>query len=135
MADSELARVHRSTEVGAAYLDDLHAALAELFDLVPGVDQRDRDAFVTAVAEIAGNVVEHAAAPHLDGDIMLCAFEDRLEALLADAGPAADLPEGSEMPDDEAESGRGLLLARALSVVEYQRAGERNEWRVARSRS
>ena len=94
--------------------------------------------FETAIVEIHGNVVEHGHPP---GQVIY-AFElevssDRLVGILADTGVAApDLSGMDELPDEMAESGRGLWLAKAtLDDLQYARAGDRNTWKLVRNRT
>lgn len=57
--------------------------------------------------------------------------------VLTDTGDSAPDPSGpDELPDDLAESGRGLWLAHAtLDELDYLRSGDRNTWRLVRRRS
>ena len=106
--------------------------LQDLLDQVrrehPELDETDVSMFETAIVEIHGNVVEHGHPP---GQVIY-AFElevssDRLVGILADTGVAApDLSGMDELPDEMAESGRGLWLAKAtLDDLQYARAGDR----------
>jgi serine/threonine-protein kinase RsbW len=116
--------------------------LQDLLDLVrrehPELDETDVSMFETAIVEIHGNVVEHGHPP---GQVIY-AFElevssDRLVGILADTGVAApDLSGMDELPDEMAESGRGLWLAKAtLDDLQYARAGDRNTWKLVRNRT
>ena len=104
----------------------------------PELDETDVSMFETAIVEIHGNVVEHGHPP---GQVIY-AFElevssDRLVGILADTGVAApDLSGMDELPDEMAESGRGLWLAKAtLDDLQYARAGDRNTWKLVRNRT
>ena len=125
------------------------AAVPDALDLVldllqrswaehPDVDDLDRVRFEIAVTEVAGNVVEHAAASDpLEFTLQVRVHPDRLEARFTDAGRAADAdPATAELPDDLAESGRGLALARrAVDELVYRRVDGVNHWLVLRRRS
>lgn len=114
--------------------------LQDLMDRVrsdhPEVDETDLSMFETAIVEIHGNVVKHSV-PY--GRVIyafrLDVLEDRLVGLLADTGePTPDLSQ-VPVPDELAESGRGMLLARAtLDELDYDRTGDRNTWRMVRLR-
>ena len=129
-------------------LDRVHELLARLWtdDDMPAVDRMQ---FETAVAEVAANIVEHAA----DGrDVTLVLrvsrWPDRVEARFEDDGAeahvdldAASMPESGD-PDDLdavlalAEDGRGLALARAaVDELVYEREGSTNRWFLVRRRS
>jgi len=89
-----------------------------------------------SVIEIVGNIVEHAYLADGDTtggrrfDILLGATDDRILAHLGDNGlPVALDLSGAAMPDEFAESGRGLALAMAaLDDLTYERVEGRNRW-------
>lgn len=89
-----------------------------------------------AVNEIAANIIEHATAAvgrlvrlqmwaHVrDNEVLIKLTDDGMPL-------SADLPSG-DMPDELAERGRGLPLARAvLNRLNYHRADELNHWELA----
>lgn len=117
--------------------------LQDLLDQVrrehPELDETDVSMFETAIVEIHGNVVEHGRPP---GKVVyVFALEvqaDRIVGLLADTGSAVPDLSGLDggPPDELAESGRGLWLAKAtLDELDYVRIGDRNTWRLVRRRS
>jgi serine/threonine-protein kinase RsbW len=112
-------------------LGQVHELLTELWRAASAVPPSDRVRFETAVAEIAANIAEHAAASgarHVE--LRLRGLPDRVEAVFEDdGGPVAPGPGG--WPPDDAERGRGLELARAAAdVLRYERDGGRNRWVV-----
>ncbi len=120
-------------------MDLVHAMLEHVWGSNPDVSDRDRMRFEMSVIEILGNVVEHAYAadhvsdPGMDGrrfDIVIGVTHEALMAHLSDNGlpTALDLG-GVAMPDELAESGRGLALATAaLDDLSYERLEGRNHW-------
>lgn len=123
-----------------ACFDEVHDALAGLWDNAPDVGGADRMMFETALVEIVGNLVEHARTPDglpvtIDGHVAV--HLDRVEACLTDDGvaPALDLSEPAPDADDFAEGGRGLALAKAVAEVSHARQGSGNVWTVTRRRS
>jgi len=62
--------------------------------------------------------------------------ENGIEARLRDNGRPGDIELTQiEMPDAEAESGRGLALIHSLvDEVEYRRAADENHWRIRKAR-
>jgi serine/threonine-protein kinase RsbW len=120
----------------------VHAVIAAVWDQASDVGDIERMLFETAVAEIAGNVVEHGVAiseragyPVTFTMTVICAY-DRIVALFEDDGKPAvvDLTQVS-MPDDMSESGRGLALAQAvLDDLTYERTDGSNRWRLVRLR-
>ncbi|MCC6790826.1 MAG: ATP-binding protein [Thermomicrobiales bacterium] len=99
--------------------------------------------FVTAVAEIAGNILSYAYAGRESGEVVLSLrrYPDRIEAHFRDWGmpvvepdPVPPDAEDLEMILELAERGRGLSLARAaLDRLEYDRteSGE-NRWQLTK---
>jgi serine/threonine-protein kinase RsbW len=122
-------------------LDLVHSLLEQLWSTHPDVAERDRVRFETAVIEVLANIVEHAFA--LDGvpeaqarvrrfDVALGVTDDELLAAFADNGLPIELDLSDvAMPDELAESGRGLALATAaLDDLVYERVAGRNHWRL-----
>jgi serine/threonine-protein kinase RsbW len=121
-----------------ASLDLVHTLLGEVWSAHPDVQAEDRTRFEIGVTEIAGNIVEHAAAPApIDFHLGVEVHADRLEARFRDPGRRVDLDfDLATMPDELAESGRGLALV--LAVVDeltYRNDGSDNHWLVVRRRS
>ena len=119
-------------------LDLAHAMLSHLWIAHHDVPDTARIRFETAVIEILGNIVEHAyqldaqhpAAGSRRFQLALGATAETLVAVMGDNG----LPVGLDlsavvMPDAEAETGRGLPLAKAaLDDLDYTRDGVHNQW-------
>ena len=119
----------------SAALDEIHQLFAELWDGVPLVASRDRALFSIAVAEIAANVIEHARDVDWLWELDLSAWSDRLEASIRHPGPIVEQGLGAwTLPDELAESGRGLALADAASSLHYSHSTnpEGSEWLVVR---
>lgn len=115
-------------------VDAVHELLESVWVDAPNVVMKDRFCFETALIELASNVIRHGD----DGAGITCRLEigvfvDHVEAVIHDSGHAVSIAlEGHEMPDEMAESGRGLPLIEALVDIEYQRDGGGNEWRISR---
>ncbi|SFT62613.1 serine/threonine-protein kinase RsbW [Geodermatophilus amargosae] len=119
-------------------LDLVHELLESAWAGHPDVAVEDRMRFEIALTEVAGNIMEHAAGGEvLDLTLLVRVLEPRLEARFEDSGPQAGVDlESATLPDDLAESGRGLALARrAVEEVAYWREGATNHWRIVRVRS
>jgi len=102
----------------------------------PEVSSTDLIMFETAVVEIAGNVVQHGRPQgEVRWEFRLQVLPDRLDACLSDGGAAFEHVAATEMPDEEAESGRGMpLAAAALDRLEYSRIFDVNHWEMVRLR-
>ncbi|MCU1693879.1 MAG: putative anti-sigma regulatory factor, serine/threonine protein kinase [Frankiales bacterium] len=117
-----------------SWLDEVHALLDELWLLVPDVGATDRMCFTTALAEVAANIVEHAArAGVVPVRLVVQCAAARLSALFEDHGEPYSGAEGSDV-EALAESGRGLEMARMLTdELLYERDGPVNRWLVTRA--
>ncbi|MGR6966490.1 ATP-binding protein [Geodermatophilus sp. URMC 61] len=114
---------------GPELLGPVHDLLARLWADEPGVGEQDRIRFETAVAEVAANIAEHGAAAGAERvSLRLSSSPDRIRAVFEDDG--APVETGTERPPaDDAERGRGLLLARAaVDRFSYERDGATNRW-------
>jgi serine/threonine-protein kinase RsbW len=117
-------------------LGQIHDVVLATWSERGDVPMADRIRFETAVMEIAANVVEHAR-PARDGDTVTMSFAlsagaGTLQGTFEDDGEqsAVRLDQVS-MPGPDAENGRGLALASALSDdFRYERAGSANRWTV-----
>jgi serine/threonine-protein kinase RsbW len=117
---AELARVHELLErAGAEH---------------PEIDPTDLMLFETAVIEIANNVVEHGKpAGEVRWRLTLEVTGTEIRADLDDTGHEFTADLDAPMPDEDAETGRGIALAGAvLDKIELQRADGENHWRMVR---
>jgi serine/threonine-protein kinase RsbW len=119
-------------------LENLHDLLHQVRQENPDLDATDVMSFETAIIEIHGNVVQHGKPR----GCVLYTFEldvlnDSLVGVLGDNGEATpDLASQIGLADAEAESGRGLWLARAaLDELEFVREADHNTWRMVKKRS
>lgn len=114
--------------------DELHQLWAEVGNVV----ELDRMMFEIAIVELAGNVVQHRrSADGFECRVTIRVHPGSLEAVICDSGDlvAVDITDGV-LPDDLAEQGRGLPMARAaVDELTYERVGERNRWRISRDRT
>lgn len=118
-------------------VDRVVALLETVWAESPDVAAEDRIRFEIAVAEIVGNIAQHAATAHpLEFSLHVCVHPDRVEARFCDGGRAFTLDlDSASLPDELAESGRGLALARAaVDKVDYRRDEGQNCWRIVQRR-
>lgn len=135
-------RLELSAAASPEILDLVHVLLEHLLAQRDDVDAGARMRFEMSVIEILSNIVEHAyqadaEVPRPMGGsrrftITVAATPTRLLAALSDNGLPMSLDlEGATMPDDLAESGRGLAMATAaLDALEYERVDGRNRWHL-----
>ena len=123
---------------GAAHpecLEELHELVARAGAEHPEVADLDFMLLETAVIEVAGNFVEHAAA----NNAVTFAFElrvlpDALDVRIDDDGPEFQGELGTGMPGEFEESGRGLpIAASVLDEFTYHRDGSLNRWCLRRA--
>ncbi len=119
-------------------VNSVHALLEAVWADHEHVGVMDRISFETALIELSANVISHGDA----GDGVTCSVTvnvtaDRIEARLVDSGKAGDIRlSGTKLPDEFAESGRGIPLITALvDVVRYERNANGNTWHLSRKLS
>ena len=119
-------------------IDAVHGELDGLWEDAPFVPEMDRMTFATAVIEAASNVVQHAvpetAAP-VELGVDICVRQTSLKAQISAFGAVQPEFSGADagMPLEDAESGRGLALIRALvSTVTFTRQDGTNIWVLSR---
>jgi serine/threonine-protein kinase RsbW len=124
------------TVTGFAALDEIGAMLERMWSAYDHVPLPVRTQVGIAVGEIGANIIEHAAQ---EGPVRLrfevLVLRDEVRVFFTDHGSPAqiDLP-GAAMPDQMAESGRGLALARAvLDRLSYTRSWA-NHWLLVSKR-
>ena len=138
MSSAPICAVRAQGTAGPDCLDHVHAVLADLWAGAPEVDEEDRVLFEMAVVEVAGNIVEHAGPKPVTFELDLAVYDGHLEATFRDTGePTGDLRvDARQMPDEMAETGRGLPMVRAVvDVLEQGRADCTNRWFLRRARA
>jgi serine/threonine-protein kinase RsbW len=119
-------------------VDAVHDLVAQLWDDRPDVGDLDRMAFETALVELASNVIEHADHGQGVSCVVSVTVDDgSMSARLRDGAEPGDFRlTARDMPDADAESGRGLAMVQLLcDELTYERVGEENVWSVRRTRS
>lgn len=135
MAESPIRR-SLDADVSMESLEAVHDLLASWWPDIDGLDTRVRFAFETAVAEIAGNIIEHshglAGAEGRRFTLELTADDALLQAVFQDNGIPAGVDLSTvTMADVDEEGGRGLALTLAsIDVLDYRYEGGRNIWRL-----
>jgi len=119
------------TLTGPGALSDIHRALDDMWACHREIPPAVRIAMTTGVAEIGGNIVEHAGRSGpvpLRMDIEVTPTS--LTVVFTDKGVAVAVDlHALSLPDASAKHGRGLALASAvLDRLTYHRRGTCNEW-------
>jgi serine/threonine-protein kinase RsbW len=119
-------------------VDAVHELVARLWHDRPDVGDLDRMAFETALVELASNVIEHAdSGEGVSCVVSVTVDEGSMSARLRDGAEPGDFRlTPRDMPDADAESGRGLAMVQLLcDELTYERVGDENVWSVRRTRS
>ena len=118
------------TAAGPAVLGDIEAALERTWSAYPHVPHTVRMHMGIAAGEIGANIIEHAALDRpvrIWMDVRVLPSQVNVE-FIDDGDPVHIDLNAVRMPDDMAERGRGLALAKAvLDELVYRRA-ECNHW-------
>lgn len=118
-------------------VDSVHALLEEVWAEHGDVPDLDRMAFETALIELASNVLGHAGGGQgISCTLAVTVTDSSIEANLEDTGePGTIVLSAVELPEDFAESGRGLPIIQALvDELSYSRDDGLNRWHIARKR-
>jgi serine/threonine-protein kinase RsbW len=120
-------------------VDTVHDFLEGIWkDMPGGVDEMDRMAFETALIELTSNVIQHGdTGAGVTCRLAVNADERRISARLVDTADGGELSIVTpEMPGQDAESGRGLVLIEMLvDEVRYERVDDRNVWVLTKYRA
>ena len=113
-------------------LEEIEHALAVVWSAHPHVPEAISMRIGIAVTEIAANVIEHATQGldrHVQLHMRASVRRKNIVVTLVDDGIPAPAVDVTTMPDELAESGRGLALAKAvLSHLRYRRHRDLNFW-------
>lgn len=119
-------------------IEAIHAELDALWDDASFVPDMDRMTFTTAVIEAAANIVQHAlpvAEKPVEIGVDISVRPTRLQARVSAYNAREPFAEDMQanMPDEDAESGRGLALIEALvTTVTFERQDGTNTWILTR---
>lgn len=123
------------------FVEEVLDALTALYGMAGDVSEEDRTFFSLAVSEVATNIVTHAcASPAGDLSKVSVSVDLAVEAetmtarFVDDAAPADVSVAEAQLPDELAESGRGLAIATmALDQLTYD-VHDGNTWKLLRRR-
>lgn len=119
-----------ATAAGPGALVDIATALERIWTAHPHVPPIERMHVELAAGEIGANIIEHSApARQVWMTMDVAVFQDQVHVEFTDDGDPVDVDvEAVSLPDDMAERGRGLALARSvLATLSYSR-NEVNHW-------
>ena len=133
MADSKIHSVSMSSPPDD--VDSVHLLLEDVWRSETHISVLDRISFETALIELVSNVIRHAdSGSGVTCTLTINVSDENIEATLRDTGEPGDVQlVGRTMPEDLAESGRGIPLIQALvDELTYEREGNLNSWCLRR---
>lgn len=133
MADSKIHTVSMSSPPDD--VDTVHCLLEDVWRSETHISVIDRISFETALIELVSNVIRHAdSGSGVTCTLTIKVSDEHIEATLRDTGEPGDVQlVGRTMPEDLAESGRGIPLIQALvDELTYEREGNLNRWCLRR---
>jgi serine/threonine-protein kinase RsbW len=120
-------------------VNDVHDFVEAQLSRHPDLDELDRMKFLTALIELASNVIQHAdTGSGVTCTLVLRVDHQNIHAQLSDSSEVGGIKLATgRMPEDElAESGRGIAFIQALvDDLHYERVGDRNLWSITKKRS
>lgn len=119
---------------GSGALDEVQSALESVWAFNAHVPGLIRMQISIAVTEIAANILEHGRAMSFELEVHV--RPDEVEVEFTDDGHPAHIDLASvRMPDELADRGRGLAMAKAVAqLVSYARDELGNHWRIVSKR-
>jgi serine/threonine-protein kinase RsbW len=118
-------------------LDTVQDYIQRVWSTAPGVDEMDKLKFETALVELAANIISHANGGHgVEGNLSITIDDERIRGLITDSSGASEVELGRRaMPDEMAESGRGIaFIQRLVDVLHYERRDGENLWLIEKRR-
>lgn len=112
-------------------VNSVHEFLEEIWSENSQISMRDRFSFETALIELTSNIIFYAQEHSgVACEILINTSADRIEAVISDDGDLVELAlDEHMMPDEYAESGRGIPLIKILvNDLSYDREGHLNKW-------
>lgn len=102
------------------------------------LDEMDRLRFETAIIELAANVIQHGDdGDGVSAEVLITIDRDVIRGRISDSSEAGRVELAlREMPDEMAESGRGIaFIQRLVDVLHYERRAGENVWMIEKRRT
>jgi serine/threonine-protein kinase RsbW len=118
-------------------LDTVQDYIQRVWSSEPGLDAMDKLKFETALVELAANIIGHSNSGRgVEGNLSITIDDERIRALITDSSSPNSVDLGPRaMPDELAESGRGIaFIQRLVDVLHYERRGGENHWLIEKRR-
>jgi serine/threonine-protein kinase RsbW len=118
-------------------LDTVQDYVQRVWASAPELDSMDKLKFETAIVELAANVIQHSNhGDGVAGSLTITIDGERIRGTVRDSSAASSVElERRDMPDELAESGRGIaFIQRLVDVLHYERRGGENLWVIEKVR-
>lgn len=119
-------------------INTVHNFIENVWESNPEVDAMDRLRFETALIELAANVIQHGGkGGQLVAKLTITVDDDVVRGQITDQSEPGAVELGlREMPDEYAESGRGIaFIQRLVDVLHYERRDDENLWMIEKRRT
>lgn len=132
--DTEAGVFHVFGPAGLALVDRALDELDRLWERASDVPSQDRILFALALSEVTTNIAQHNDTADVVLSIDVRVTTDTLRACIRDTAPPAPVDwDAVSMPDEAAESGRGLALSQAaLDEFTHTVGAHGNTWVLVR---
>jgi serine/threonine-protein kinase RsbW len=118
-------------------IDTVQDYVQRVWAAAPDLDSMDKLKFETAIVELAANVIQHADEGNgVTATVVVTVDGERIRGSVADSSGASSVTLAPrEMPDEMAESGRGIaFIQRLVDVLHYERRDGENLWMIEKIR-
>jgi len=132
---AEMAIYRQGFSIPPDDISKVHEFLAAIWDENVHVPSRDQSSIETAIIELTTNIILYSEATSgITCQIVIEIDNENVHAAITDNGDLADLEIDEHiMPDEFAESGRGIPLVRALvDEFSYENRDGENTWKISR---
>ena len=132
---NDMTTYSRTLSLPPADVESVHEFLEKIWDENPHIPLRDQYRFETAFIELTANIISHSIATSaVTCEILIESSDDRIEATVSDNGKLVEFNlDQHTMPDEFAESGRGIPLMKALlDELTFDNSGSKNTWHMSK---
>lgn len=130
---NEMTTYQRQLSAPPEDVDSVHDFLQIIWNENPEIPAKEKIRVETAIIELAANIILYSeATTGVIFNIIVNTSKDKLEASISDNGELFSLELDSHiMPEDYAESGRGIPMVKSLvDKFEFDASNGRNTWRI-----
>ena len=119
-------------------INTVHDYIARVWAEHDDLDEMDRLRFETAIIELAANVIQHGDNGNgVSAEVVITVDDEVIHGRITDSSEAGRVELAlRDMPDEMAESGRGIaFIQRLVDVLHYERRADENVWMIEKRRT